>query len=146
MAVKTLHATATMSSGMTVEVTAGNHTFYMDQPKNAGGADLGPTPPDFLIAALAGCLGTIGRIVAHQQNITLRGMQFAVEADFDTDRLMGKPTESRTGFSEVRLKVVIDADLTLQQKQDFLAEVESRCPIADNLINGTSIKTSVAAN
>ena len=73
-------------------------------------------------------------------------MQFAVEADFDTDRLMGKPTESRTGFSEVRLKVVIDADLTLQQKQDFLAEVESRCPIADNLINGTSIKTSVAAN
>ncbi|AKX50433.1 OsmC family protein [Thiopseudomonas alkaliphila] len=144
MAVKTITATASMTAGMTVEVQAGGHTIYMDQPKNAGGADKGPTPPDFLIGALAGCLGTIGRIVAHQQKIALRGMQFEIEADFDTDRLMGKATENRAGFSEVRLKVDIDADLSPEQKQTFLEEIERRCPIADNLINGTMIKAVVA--
>lgn len=71
-------------------------------------------------------------------------MQFEIEADFDTDRLMGKATENRAGFSEVRLKVDIDADLSQEQKQTFLEEIERRCPIADNLINGTMIKAVVA--
>lgn len=143
MAMKTLRATGHMGAGMTIEIMCGEHKVYMDQPKNAGGADLGPAPPELILAAYAGCVGSIGRIIAFQEKITLRGMSFVVEADYDTDRILGRETTARTGFQEVRLQVEIDADLDEQAKQDFLQRIEERCPIFDNLVNETKVVTTL---
>lgn len=139
MALKTLRATGQMGPGMTIEIMCGEHKVFMDQPKNAGGADLGPAPPELILAAYAGCVGTIGRIMAHQEKITLRGMQFEVEADYNPDRLLGRDSTDRTGFQQVRLKVAIDADLDDTAKRDFLERIETRCPILDNLVNETPV-------
>lgn len=144
MAMKTLRATGHMGAGMTIEIMCGEHKVYMDQPKNAGGADLGPAPPELILAAYAGCVGSIGRIIAFQDKITLRGMKFEVEADYDTDRILGRETTARTGFQEVRLRVEIDADLDDAAKQEFLDRIEERCPILDNLVNETKVVTSLA--
>src|SRR5690554_3382968 len=141
MAMKTLRATGHMCAGMTIEIMCGEHKVYMDQPKNAGGADLGPAPPELILAAYAGCVGSIGRIIAFQEKITLRGMTFVVEADYDPDRLLGRKTEARPGFQEMRLKVNIDADLDDEAKQAFLDKIEQRCPVGDNLINSTKLIT-----
>lgn len=141
MAMKTLRATGHMGAGMTIEIMCGEHKVYMDQPKNAGGADLGPAPPELILAAYAGCVGSIGRIIAFQEKITLRGMTFVVEADYDPDRLPGRKTEARPGFQEMRLKVNIDADLDDEAKQAFLDKIEQRCPVGDNLINSTKLIT-----
>ncbi len=138
---KTLRATGHMGAGMTIEIMCGEHKVYMDQPKNAGGADLGPAPPELILAAYAGCVGSIGRIIAFQEKITLRGMTFVVEADYDPDRLLGRKTEARPGFQEMRLKVNIDADLDDEAKQAFLDKIEQRCPVGDNLINSTKLIT-----
>jgi len=141
MALKTLRATGHMGAGMTIEILCGEHKVYMDQPKNAGGADLGPAPPELILAAYAGCVGSIGRIIAFQEKITLRGMTFEVEADYDPDRLLGRETTARSGFQEMRLKVKIDADLDDEAKQAFLDKIEERCPVGDNLINSTQLLT-----
>ena len=141
MALKTLRATGHMGAGMTIEILCGEHKVYMDQPKNAGGADLGPAPPELILAAYAGCIGSIGRIIAFQEKITLRGMTFEVEADYDPDRLLGRETTARSGFQEMRLKVKIDADLDDEAKQAFLDKIEERCPVGDNLINSTQLLT-----
>ena len=101
MAMKTLRATGHMGAGMTIEIMCGEHKVYMDQPKNAGGADLGPAPPELILAAYAGCVGSIGRIIAFQEKITLRGMTFAVEADYDPDCLLGRETSARAGWWSV---------------------------------------------
>lgn len=139
MAIKTLSASGQMGAGMTIEIMCGEHKIYMDQPKNAGGADLGPAPPELILAAYAGCVGSIGRIIAHQEKINLRGMKFSVEADYDPDHLLGRETTARCGFQEIRLSVEIDADLDDATKQRFLALIEDRCPVHDNLANGTRL-------
>lgn len=139
MSLKTLRATGHMGAGMTIEIMCGEHKVYMDQPKNAGGADLGPAPPELILAAYAGCVGSLGRIMAHQEKINLRGMRFEVEADYNPARLLGRESTDRTGFQEVRLKVEIDADLDDAAKQDFLGRIEARCPILDNLANETPV-------
>ncbi len=144
MAMKTLRATGHMGAGMTIEIMCGEHKIYMDQPKNAGGADLGPAPPELILAAYAGCVGSLGRIIAFQEKITLRGMSFEVEADYDPDHLMGRETDQRAGFQEMRLKVKIDADLDDAAKQAFLDKIEERCPVGDNLINSTKLVTVLA--
>lgn len=141
MAMKTLRATGHMGAGMIIEIMCGAHKIYMDQPKNAGGADLGPAPPELILAAYAGCVGSIGRILAFQEKIELRGMSFEVEADYDPDRLLGRATTARAGFQEMRLKVKIDADLDDAAKQAFLDKIEARCPVGDNLINSTKLVT-----
>jgi uncharacterized OsmC-like protein len=91
------------------------------------------------LVALGGCLGTIAAIIAKQERIDLRGFSAAVEADLDTDFLMGKTTEGRPGFTEIRVSVEIDADMTTEEKEAFLHKVDARCPISDNLVNGAKV-------
>ena len=144
MTLKTISASARMDSGMDVHVQCGGFEVVMDQPKNAGGKGLGPTPLEVILGTVAGCFGTIGRYIAHQQKIELRGMQFEMEADYDPDGLLGRNRDVRSGFQALRVTVSIDADLQPEQKQAFLELIEERCPLADNLVNGTRLISQLA--
>lgn len=144
MAMKTIRATGQLNAGMAIHVQCGQQTLTMDQPKNAGGQDLGPTPLEAILAAVAGCFGTIGRFIAHQQKINLRGMRFELEADYDPDGLLGRNSKVRPGFQELRVIVDIDADLDQAGKADLLALIEQRCPVADNLAHGTRLVSRLA--
>ena len=48
-AVVTVHGDA---SRFTQEIVAGTHRLLADEPRAAGGEDAGPSPYDFLLAAL----------------------------------------------------------------------------------------------
>ncbi|SFP32207.1 OsmC family protein [Pseudomonas borbori] len=144
MTSKTISAHGQMRAGMSIEVQCGDHRVVMDQPTHAGGQGLGPTPLDIVLAAVAGCFGTLGRYIAHQQKIELRGMRFEIEADYDPDGLLGRRDDVRPGFQALRVKVEIDADLDRERKQALLDEIERRCPLADNLLNGTRLHSRLA--
>jgi putative redox protein len=49
MATVTVHGGA---SGFRQEIVAGTHRLLADEPQSGGGADAGPSPYDFLLAAL----------------------------------------------------------------------------------------------
>jgi len=143
MSVKTISAQGTLGADFSVQVNCSNHRIIMDQPVHAAGQDLGPTPLELILAAVAGCFGTIGRILAHQRKINLRGMRFDLQADYDPAGLLGRAPAVRTGFQALRVLVEIDADLSAEEKQAFLAEVERRCPLADNLTHGTQLHSQL---
>lgn len=140
---KKVEIVATLGSGMKIESRARGHLVVIDQPKSAGGMDAGPTPLEYLMFALAGCIGSIGRIVAHQKKIVLRGMEISVSGELDTDVLLGKSLENRAGFGGIVVRAKIDADLTDEQKREFLREVDERCPVSDNLRKVTSVLAEV---
>ena len=144
MTLKTIRASGNLDHAFAITVESGNHVIRMDQPKNAAGQDLGPTPLEIILAAVAGCFGTIGRFLAHQRKFELRGMQFEIEADYDPDGLLGRRDDVRPGFQALRVKVEIDADLSREEKQAVLEEIERRCPLADNLVNGTRLESRLA--
>ena len=50
----------------------------------------------------------------------------------------------RPGFQALRVKVAIDADLSPAEKQAVLEEIERRCPLADNLLHGTRLDSTLA--
>lgn len=100
----------------------------------AGGNDEGPNPLEIFLSSLPACICAIGRIIANQRRIDLRGIEVELEGDIDKDFLMGKTTEGRAGFTEIRSFVHIDADMTKAEKEAFLKDIALRCPIADNMI------------
>jgi len=140
---KTLKAIGSWQGGFRVDIQAGNHKMIIDQPKSGGGNDEGPNPLDVLLFSLGGCLGTVAAIIAKQEGINLRGFEMEIEGDYDDANLMGKTTEGRPGFTEIRVSVNIDADMTDEEKQEFFQKVDSRCPASDNLINESKLVFNV---
>jgi uncharacterized OsmC-like protein len=140
---KTIGVEAKLDEKFKIEVKAGEHVMIVDQPKAGGGTDAGPTPLEYLFASLAGCIGTVARIVAMQKRIPLRGMNMKVEGAFDVETLLGKSKENRAGFSGIKVLLHIEADMSKQEKEAFIHEVESRCPVSDNLVNATPVVVEI---
>ncbi len=142
MAMKTVKVESTLDSKFKIESDVRGHVITVDQPANAGGTDAGPTPLEYLMVALAGCIGTIGRIVAMQTKREIRGMKITAEGDLNVDGLLGKPTEDPVGFKEFRILVDIDADMTAEEKDAFVHAVDARCPVSWNLLNASKVTIS----
>ena len=140
---KKVQIAATLGPGMKIESRAGNHLVCIDQPRTLGGTDTGPTPLEYLFCALAGCIASVARIVAHQRKVQLRGMEVTVEGEVDVDTLLGKTRQSRSGFVGITVRAKIDADLSPEQKREFLKEVDERCPVSDNLRQLTPVTTEL---
>ena len=144
MPAKKVQVEVVQVSGFKTECRAGKHLVIIDQPANAGGTDEGPTPLDVQLMALGGCIAAIGRIVAMQRHLNIRGIAVMLEGELDTDGLLGKPSDKRAGFSAVTARVKIDSDLGREEQQDLLNEIEKRCPVSDNLQNATPISVTLA--
>ena len=139
---KTIRIAAKSGEDFKVEVQAGKHTFYVDQPEYAGGSDAGPNPLEYFGASLAGCIATTARIVANQKNIRLHGIGMKIAGDFDAGRLLGKGQDNRSGYTGLQVELDIDADMTAQQKEDFVEEIRFRAPVFDNISNPTPLIVS----
>ncbi|HQF63735.1 MAG TPA: OsmC family protein [Anaerolineaceae bacterium] len=137
MPIKNVSIEAVQVEGFKIETRSRQHIAIVDQPVAGGGTDSGPTPLEYLFVSLAGCIVTIGHIVAKQRQLPVRSISARVEGELDTDVLMGKRSDVRAGFSDIRIHVKIDADMTQAEKEAFLKEVDARCPISDN-IHGTT--------
>ena len=120
-----------------------SHQFVIDQPKAGGGDDQGPNPLEVFLSSLPGCLCAIGRIVAMQKGLSLRGIKAKVEGEIDKDFLLGKTTEGRAGFTKITSYVTIDADMDDNAKEELLEEIERRCPIYDNMVNTSTLETKL---
>ncbi|MDY6802050.1 MAG: OsmC family protein, partial [Bacteroidota bacterium] len=141
MAISTvkLEAKVRVRDGLKTEVNC-SHNFIIDQPKQGGGQDLGPNPLEIFLSSLPACICAIGKIISNQKRLNVRGIDVKVEGDIDKDFLMGKTEEGRAGFTEIRSYINVDADMSKEEKQTFIEEIEKRCPIADNMANQSNLK------
>jgi uncharacterized OsmC-like protein len=134
---------ARLGNKFRIESDIRGNTVTLDQPPAAGGEDAGPNPLEVALLALAGCIGQIARIIANQRRIELRGFAADVSGEIDKSFLLGKTEEGRAGFTRIAARVSIDADLSPEEKEKFLQEVERRCPVSDNLSNGSEVEITL---
>ena len=143
---KTYSVTSTLTEGPRAHTPIYDHEIVLDQPKNAGGTDQGPTPVDAFLATIGSCLGTIARMVARQKKITLNKMEFKVSGEIDVDILLGRSEEGRAGFNSISIEAEIESpDLDEAQKLAFLHEVDRRCPVSETVVNGTPFTFTIAS-
>jgi len=133
------NATAKSESNTKTVVTADCFKMTIDEPAGLGGTNEGANPVQYLLAALAGCLNVMGHIVANEMGFTLRCLDIRLDGDLDPAKLFGKSNESRAGYSEIRVTIKPDTDADRSTLEKWLAAVEDRCPVSDNLKNPTPV-------
>jgi uncharacterized OsmC-like protein len=117
-------------------------SFTVESAWTAGVGSI--TTFEYLFTSLAGCIGTVARIIAMQKRIKLNGMDMKIEGVFDTEIILGKSKENRPGLTGINVTLNIDSDMTKEEKKAFVEEIDSRCPVSDNIENATPVKFEVA--
>ncbi|MCX5841797.1 MAG: OsmC family protein [Deltaproteobacteria bacterium] len=82
-------------------------------------------------------------IFSHLWQAVLPPWHMKIEGVFDTEILLGKSKENRPGVTGINVTLNIDSDMTKDEKKAFAEEIESRCPVSDNIENSTPVKFEV---
>lgn len=117
-----------------VDIEAGQHKFVADEPASAGGTDRGPTPYDYISAALAACTSMTMHFVAKRDNIPLEGVELSVT----NDRMYAKDCAdcaSQSGYiHRFEVQIRLRGNLTPEQRRK-LFDAANRCPVRKTLTN-----------
>ena len=126
-----------------LNIRSGKFRMVIDEPENMGGTDMGPSPVQVLLMSLAGCLNVTGHEVARQRGLKLNGIKIDIEGSMNPCNFMGCSFDERAGFQHINVMINADFDNASKEEIDsWLEETESRCPVTDNIKEGTQISVN----
>ena len=124
-------------------VKARNFEIVVDEPEALGGTDVAPNPVEYVLAAFAGCLNVMGHLVAQEMGFELKKLKIDMEENLNPANLFGKSDEERAGYKNIIIKMIPETDADKSILEKWLHEVESRCPVSDNLQNITPVRVEL---
>ncbi|MGB5812814.1 MAG: OsmC family protein [Polyangiales bacterium] len=116
-----------------------------DHPPVLCGAGNAPTPVEFLLHAIAGCITAgIGNI-ASARGVELESIESTVEADLDARGMLGLAEDVRNGYSGIRLSFKVVGDAPAEKLRQIVQQSQDRSAVFDVLTNGCPVSIEVAA-
>lgn len=112
----------------------------IDEPQERGGTNMGPSPTETLMAALAACTNVIGHKCAKKHGVTFQAMSIAAEWQHDR-RGTQLVEEVEVPFPSVRLTVDVTTDASDADLEKVKTDLNRFCPLAKVVRNaGTTIE------
>ena len=123
-------------------LTAGRHAIVADEPEEAGGEDLGPSPYELLLWALGSCTAMTLMMYARR-----KGWDVAdISVHLTHDRVHAKDSEEwegETGRVEViRREISIRGEISEEQRERLL-QIAQRCPVHKTLTASPKVVDSI---
>ncbi|MCB1420792.1 MAG: OsmC family protein [Notoacmeibacter sp.] len=128
-------------------VLAGRHRLFADEPAKVGGDDTGPSPYDFLSAALGACTSMTLRMYAERKNLELGRITVDVShAKIHTaDCAECTDEEKQKGGRIDRFERVIEIEGGIPPElEDKVVEIAGKCPVHRTLEHGSKVATRIA--
>ncbi len=119
-------------------------TFDTDHPALFASEDVGPTPLEFVLVGLAGCLTAGIASVAQNREIQLNSVKAIVTGDMDLQGVLGIDSDVRNGFDKITVTYDIDADATREEIEALVAQSQKRSAVFDAIANPTDVNVVVA--
>jgi uncharacterized OsmC-like protein len=128
------------AAGFAQEVVVGSHRMAADEPVSIGGTDTGPSPYDFLLAALGACTSiTVGMFARRKgwplQEVAVNLRHSKIHASDCAE------CETREGILDrIELDLHLGGSLTNEQRSKLL-EIANKCPVHRTLTSEIVITT-----
>lgn len=131
-------------TGLRTDIMTNGYTLVADEPLSMGGTGAGPTPYDYLLAALGSCTAITVRMYADRKGWPLE----AVAVRLDHHRIHAKDCEeceTKEGrIDRIERELELTGPLKEQQRQRLL-EIANRCPVHRTLESEVVVETYLAA-
>ena len=130
----------TGASSYRTDLSIGGFDLIADEPVSAGGTDAGPTPYEFLLAALGSCTAMTVRMYASRKQWPLDSVVVRLR---DTPQHMKDCVDCATsavGPRHIDRVVELHGPLSAEQHARLL-QIADRCPVKQTLTRGIEIRT-----
>ena len=119
------------------------HEYDADHPRQLVATDVGPSPVEFLLHALAACITAGIGNVASARGIDLTRVESTVTGDIDLVGLLGIDPTVRNGYQKIHVQLTIEGGAGAEELRGVVERSVARSAVFDMLTNGTSVEVDV---
>lgn len=130
------HVVENGASDYAVDVTVSGYHLTGDESRELGGANLGPSPYDLLLAALGECTSMTVRWFAKQHGWPLEKVEVRLT------HYKGDSAEGRGKTDYFTKEIHLHGDQLTEDQRTKLMQVAAKCPVQRTLEGTPVIKTS----
>jgi uncharacterized OsmC-like protein len=109
------------------------------------GSDEGPTPIEFLLHGLAGCITAGIANIAAARGVTLTEVTSRIEGDINLLGILGLSNDARNGYERIRATFEIKGDAPAEKLREIVEQSRARSAVFDVLANGVPVEVAVRA-
>lgn len=131
-----------MEDNFTTSIQTAKHTIIADEPESIGGDDFGPSPYEFLSAALASCTVMTLKLYAERKKWDLQEVYAYITYSKKHSEALQLDTEKPARLDHLLKKLKFIGNLDEGQKQK-LKEIASKCPVHKTLLSEIIIETEL---
>ncbi len=127
--IATMKLSATCPAHARSDISVRDVELVIDEPKERGGTNLGPTPTETLVASLIGCTNVIANRIAEKAGIHIARMDIEAAADFDRRGVMLE-AELDTPFPSITLDITVHTDADEGAFEVVKRDLPKYCPVS----------------
>ncbi|WP_179337101.1 bifunctional alpha/beta hydrolase/OsmC family protein [Winogradskyella ludwigii] len=131
-----------VEDNFTTSIQTKNHTLIADEPASAGGSDFGPSPYEYLNAALAACTVMTLKMYAERKQWDLQEVFVYISHSRQHSDDLNIQVDKPKYLDHISKKLKFIGDINEEQSQR-LKEIASRCPVHKTIASEVIFETKV---